>query len=115
MLLGTLLRKLESTTYSAGLLESIGDLVLCARIEEMGARHDERPGDYAAAAVARFSQGASDEQWLALMTALERSEEPAATCLRHMAEWALEKDATPASAKAHACTCGGQGGGHDHD
>jgi hypothetical protein len=117
MLLGTLLAKLETTAYSEVLLGEIGDLVLLTRIEAMGQHHGEDPGEYASGSVARFSQGASDEDWLAVMTMLERSQEPAAGCLRHMAEWALAKDEKELEAPApaehqHTCTCGGQGGCH---
>jgi hypothetical protein len=114
MLLGTLLARLETPAYATALLEGSGDLVLLARIEATSAAHDERPGEYAANAVARFSQGASDEDWLALMTALERAQEPAATCLRHMVLWSLEGDATPHPQEKAGCSCGGQGGCHDH-
>lgn len=122
MLLGTLLTKLETASYSEALLEATGDLVLLTRIEAAGRVHDEDPGEYASGAVARFSQGASDEDWLAVMTMLERSQEPAAGCLRHMVEWALAKDeadlkaltAPPAAKPAHTCTCGGQGGCDGH-
>ncbi|KAF0228123.1 MAG: hypothetical protein FD175_2229 [Beijerinckiaceae bacterium] len=118
MLLGTLLAKLETAAYSEVLLGEIGDLVLLTRIEAAGRHHGETPGDYASASVARFSQGASDEDWLAVMTALERSQEPAATCLRHMAEWALARDeqelASPeAPHSPKSCSCGGTGGCHD--
>lgn len=111
MLLGAILTRLETPAYSSALLEGLGDLILMRRIETTGALHDEMPGDYASGAVARFSGGASDEDWLALMTALERSEEPASTCLRRMVEWALKKDAEP-EPQEHACSCGGQGGCH---
>lgn len=111
MLLGAILTRLETPAYSSALLEGLGDLVLMMRVETTGALHDENPGDYASGAVARFSGGASDEDWLALMTALERSKEPAATCLRRMVEWALAKDAEPSHQKGE-CTCGGQGGCH---
>ncbi len=117
MLLGTLLAKLETASYSEVLLEGIGDLVLLTRIREMAEQHGEDPADYASGSVARFSQGASDEDWLAVMTMLERSPEPAAGCLRHMVEWSIARDekalaAPVAAAHPHSCTCGGQGGCH---
>ena len=112
MLLGSLLRKLESPEYSEALLEGLGDIVLLARVQAAGQRHDEKPAEYASGAVARFSQTASDEDWLGVMNTLERSEAPAGACLRHMVEWALTKDAEPAPTSGKACTCGGQGGCH---
>jgi hypothetical protein len=112
MLLGTLLKKLEAPDYSATLLEGLGDIILLARIEETGRNHDETPAEYASMAVARFSQSASDEDWLGVMNALERSPEPATACLRRMVEWALDKDVETASESSGTCTCGGQGGCH---
>ena len=116
MLLGSLLKKLESPEYSEALLEGLGDIVLLARVQTAGQIHDEEPAEYASGAVARFSRMASDEDWLAVMNALERSEEPASACLRLMVEWALTqdaKDAQTAPPGEKTCTCGGQGGCHD--
>lgn len=113
MLLGTLLTRLQSPDYAERLLEGLGDLVLLTRVRVAADHFDENPADYAVTAVARFSQEASDEAWLAIMNTLERASDPASACLRHMVEWALEEDAKPEPAHpepAHAgCTCGGQG------
>lgn len=111
MLLGTLLRHLQDERFAQETLLSLGDVTLAARVEEAGARFGESAADYAAGACARFSDGASDEDWLALMTALERGADPAATCLRAMIDWSLKQDRAPA--RQDACTCGG-GGEHDH-
>ena len=113
MLLGSLLSGLQSPAYAATLIEETGDLLLLARIEQAGRAFDESPGDYAANAVARFSQSASDEDWLALMTALEKSDAPASTCLGRMVHWALDKDAAELAPATGACSCGGQGGCHE--
>lgn len=113
MLLGSLLTGIRSPAYAATLIGETGDVVMLARIEAAGRAFDESPGDYAANAVARFSETASDEEWLALMTALEKSKTPAATCLARMVNWALEKDAADIAPPAQACSCGGQGGCHE--
>ncbi|MCA0401591.1 MAG: hypothetical protein LCH38_12335 [Proteobacteria bacterium] len=115
MLLGTLLGKLQSEVASAALLEATGDLVLIARVREMGEVHDESLGEYASGAAARFSRLASDEDWLALMNRIERAEDPSSACLVFMLDWALKQDvASAVPAPAHAgCTCGGGGGCHD--
>jgi hypothetical protein len=42
--------------------------------------------------VRRFSIFADDEDWLALMTALERARDPGAACLRQMLAWSLRHD-----------------------
>jgi hypothetical protein len=112
MLLGTLLTRLETAEYATALLESLGDIILLARIGETAGRYDETPGGYASTAVARFSRDAGDEDWLAVMTALERADDPAAACLRHMVEWALGQDIDAMNEAPESCTCGGQGGCH---
>lgn len=112
MLLGTLLRQLQDGRFAAEVLFTLGDVTLAGRVAEVAARFGETAADYAAGACARFSDAADDEAWLALMTALERGEDPAATCLRAMIEWSLKADAAPlAPAPASGCGCGGHGGG----
>ncbi len=118
MLLGTLLRRLEDERFTTQVLFSLGDITLAGRIGKAAAAFGETPGEYAANACARFGDGADDEDWLALMTALERGADPAATCLRAMVEWALKAEAAaaaaaqaPAAPPHEGCGCGGHGGG----
>ena len=69
-----------------------GDIVLLARVGETAGRYDETVGEYAAGAVRRFANLASDEDWLALMNALERANQPGIDCLIHMLNWSLKRD-----------------------
>lgn len=112
MLLGSLLTKLESASYSGALLENLNDLVLVARMHAAGEMHGEAPNEYAAGAVARFSRMASDEDWLGIMNLLERSQAPAMDCLCHMIEWSLALDEKGETGSEASCSCGGQGGCH---
>lgn len=105
MLLGTLLKALQSSDHAADLLAATGDLALIARVSETGTAFEETPGEYAANAAARFSRQASDEDWLALMTALEKAENPAQACLGKILDWALREDAA-SLAPQQPCTCG---------
>jgi hypothetical protein len=123
MHLGELMSRLESEADAAEALAALGDLPLFAQVEIMGARHDESPGAYVANAARRFAARAGDEDWLALMTAMERAHDPARAALVRMLGWALRSDeaeiAAPEAAtpgpKAGGCSCGGGGGGcHDH-
>ncbi|MFG1230553.1 hypothetical protein [Xanthobacter wiegelii] len=114
MLLGTLLKQLQDGRFAEEILFSLGDVTLAARAEAAGAPFGEGAADYAAAACARFSNGASDEDWLALMTALEKGTDPAATCLSAMMEWALKADASAAASQEGGCGCSGTGGCGDH-
>lgn len=103
MLLGQVIRNLSDEATAAETLLSLGDLALVARIETVRGAHNETAGAYAANAVARFADAAGDEDWLALMNRLERSDDPAAACLHMMIDWSLKQDAPN---QAHSCSCG---------
>lgn len=89
MLLGTLLGRLRDEDNAALVLDALDDLVLLAQVQQQAARHGETAGEYAAVAVGRFANIASDEDWLALMTAIENSDDPARTTLERMLRWSL--------------------------
>lgn len=95
MLLGEVLNRLGDESAAAETLLGLDDLPLMVDVEATGRRFDESPPLYAANAVRRFAAFAADEDWLALMTALERSPDPAAACLRHMLRWSLHQDSDP--------------------
>lgn len=92
MLLGDVLNRLRDDAFAAETLVSLGDLPLMAGVEVEAGRQGETAGAYAAAAVHRFAAFAGDEDWLALMSALERAADPGAACLRHMVAWRLRQD-----------------------
>ncbi len=131
MHLGQLLGALEDEGYAAGALDALGDVVLLAEVHAMRGRHDETPGEYVANASRRFAARATDEDWLALMNAIERADEPARAALTQMVRWAIAGDAAEIVALAsppaapedhghhhahdHGHGCGGGGcgcGGH---
>ena len=103
MLLGDIIRELSNEGTAAGALVALGDLPLLLRIDAARAAHEETAGGYAAGAVARFADGAGDEDWLALMNAIERTDDPASACLRRMIEWSLTQDS---DGPENACSCG---------
>jgi hypothetical protein len=116
MLLGALMTELKDETAAKVTLLSLGDIMLLNEVEAARLVHDESLGEYAAGAAQRFAHLASDEDWLKLMTALENSESPAATCLATMVRWSLLRDAgeaTPVNREA-GCSCGA-GGTACHD
>ena len=53
MQLGALLTRLSDENDAAEALDALGDVVLLAQIQEMGAQHDETPGEYVANASRR--------------------------------------------------------------
>lgn len=113
MLLGTIMTQLQDEQSAAATLISLGDLVLVARVEAARRPHGETVGEYVSGAAHRFANAGTDEDWLALTTALERSHTPAATCLETMVRWSLARDLDPMPASASGCTCGGNGGCHE--
>ena len=113
MHLGALISRLENEADAMRALEALGDLALFAEVQEVGAQHDEAPGEYLANAAQRFAAAASDDDWLTLMGAMERTDDPASVAIDKMLRWALVKDraeATDPPAQSH-CGCGSGGGG----
>jgi hypothetical protein len=114
--LGVLLSSLDEESDATAALDSIGDLVLYAKVLKVGARYDEAPGQYVSAAVRRYASKASDEDWLTLMAAIEKGDNPGRVALQRILQWALAQDATEGTTTTHSvCSCsGGPGGSHDH-
>lgn len=115
MLLGDILNELRDEKAAAAALLSLGDIKLVAEVETARQLHDEEVGEYVSGAAQRFARLASDEDWLRLMTALERSEQPAATCLTDMVRWSIAHDAAaaePQPSAAGRCSCGDGGSCH---
>lgn len=109
MLLGTIMNELRDETVAASALMQLGDVILVAEVDSARAPHEESIGEYVSGAAQRFARKASDEDWLALMTALERTDNPAATCLTTMVRWSIASDAKSIEpdAIASSCACGG--------
>ncbi len=105
MLLGDVLRALQDETLAMETLAAMNDFVLLARVRSAAALLGETPGQYAANSVRGFADRAGDEDWLALMTAIETSGDAGQTCLARMIGWALQRDA--ASRKHAGCAGGG--------
>lgn len=107
MHLGTLIARLEREDNAAMALEALEDIVLFSAVSEAGSRYEESPGVYVAGAVARFSNGAGDEDWVSLIGHIERAEDPGQAALVRMLQWALAHDAVDgAGARQTACSCG---------
>lgn len=109
MLLGAIVTSLENEVDAAAALQTLGDLPLFAGVQAMGEIYGETPGEYVANATRRFANMASSDDWLALMTLLERDADPARAALKHMLSWALSQDRTNHHVSGHACSCGQAG------
>jgi hypothetical protein len=109
MLLGQVLERLGDEAFAAETLVGLNDLALVVEVEAAGRPFGETIGEYAAGASRRFAHHASDEDWLALMTALERADDAGTACLRHMLAWSLRHDAEQADegCGSGSCTCKG--------
>jgi hypothetical protein len=92
MFLGQILDRLGDESFATETLVAMDDLPLMAAVQATGERFGESGGAYAVNAVRRFSAFADDEDWLALMTALDRADDPGAACLRQMLAWSLRHD-----------------------
>ncbi|MDP2334086.1 MAG: hypothetical protein Q8M19_25710 [Reyranella sp.] len=106
MVLGEVLERLGDEAFAAETLVALEDLNLMVQVEATGRQFGENVGEYAAGASRRFAQLASDEDWLALMTALKRADDAGTACLKHMLEWSLRHDAdSPDGGCSGHCTC----------
>ncbi len=65
------------------------DAELTERVGEAAERAGETPAGFVRAAVAEFSERASEEDWATLMSRLRDSEEPGTVCLLTMVRWRL--------------------------
>ncbi|MGL4240393.1 MAG: hypothetical protein ACRCTI_04700 [Beijerinckiaceae bacterium] len=115
MLLSAILTELSDETAADEALVSLGDLALMAQVDDVRAAHEETRGEYVSGAAQRFARRAGDEDWLKLMTAIERAESPAAVCLETMVRWSIAEDRKEAvrASQPAGCGCGGGGGGCD--
>lgn len=96
MHLGTLLAKLRRENDALLALAALGDDSLFNEIVMVGGQFGETPAQYVAAAASRFASRASNEEWLQLVSSLERSSDVAITLLDHVVRWALRTD-TPSA------------------
>lgn len=108
MQLGALMGHLAIEDDAVHALVALGNLALFAEVQAMGERYGESAGEYVANAARRFAAQGSDEDWLSLMTIMERSRDPGHAALEQMLRWALKRDAAE-GVESHAgtCSCGG--------
>lgn len=86
MLLGDVLKTFSDETAATEYLLTLGDLALVTRLRELAAAEGETLGEYASAAVQRYTSQASDEEWLTLLGLISRTDDPATVCLRRALE-----------------------------
>jgi len=92
MVLGEIIRDLSREGRAAAFLALCPDLTLLARLDAAARFYEEPVGEYVEGAVRRFANQAGDEDWLALMNAIERASDPGISCLTVMLAWSLKQD-----------------------
>jgi hypothetical protein len=106
--LGSLIARFAQETDASATFEMLGDLVLHAEVVAMATHLGEPPGAYVAHAVRRYASQAGEEEWLGLLAAVGRSDDPAGAALSRMLRWALRDDARSVQApggSGRACSC----------
>jgi hypothetical protein len=88
--LGSIIARLADETCVEEALAGLVDLALLARLRSAADAAQEPLGSFACAIVGRFVQHASDDKWLALMTAASRADDPAAAALHRILMDALQ-------------------------
>jgi hypothetical protein len=89
MLLGDIIERLGDESQALEALLGLGDLTLLARVEAAAHAAGSTPGAVASAAVDAFTGSASDEDWVSLIGAMGRTDDPGRACLKTMVEFAL--------------------------
>jgi hypothetical protein len=85
---------LANLTDETTALETIlgaGDLKLLTAVQELAAADGLDLPAYVTQTVQRYTNEASDEEWVMLMGLLNRSQDPGTTCLKRALEHALRE------------------------
>ena len=82
MLLGDLLSRFIDESIAANALLRLSDVALLAEVRARAKADGLALGTFAALAVQRYAQDASNEEWVTLMGELGRCEDPGLTCLK---------------------------------
>jgi len=81
MLLGDIIARFDTPSFAEETVLALGDVTLLARMRAKADAEGESLGEFARAAVRRFAAHASDEEWLSLIGALARTDDPGTVCL----------------------------------
>lgn len=92
MLMSDILAKFSDEAEVTEFLLKHGDLSLVTQLRRLAAAEGETLGEFAKAAVMRYANEASDDEWLTMLGLMSRAEDPAIVCLRR----ALERTAAAA-------------------
>ncbi len=76
MLLGDLIARVQEPTFAAEALLALDDLALMARIQDASAREGLTSGAFISQSIAGFVNRATDEEWLGMIGAMSKAENP---------------------------------------
>lgn len=99
MLMGELINRFEDEGVAMETLMAIGDLTLATQVREAAAQEGITPGVFLTRATRILTNEASEDDWLSLMGAMGRAEDPGLVCLSRMLAFAFR----PRGA-VHACS-----------
>jgi hypothetical protein len=88
-MLGDILAKLTDETVAVETILGTGDLTLLAAVREHAAAEGLDLAACVTQTVQRYTNEASDEEWVTLMGLLNGSQDPGTTCLKRTFEHAL--------------------------
>jgi hypothetical protein len=96
MLLGDLIAQFTDEAVAEETILGLSDLALLAELRARAQASGLDLGAYAAAAVNRYASEASDEEWVTLMGALGRADDPGAIYLKRALAYVTREDSGPA-------------------
>ena len=89
-MLGDLLANLTDESTALETILGVGDLTLLTAVRERAAAEETDLAAYVSQTVRRYANEATDEEWITLMGAINRSPDPGATCLKRAFEYVLQ-------------------------
>jgi len=90
MLLSDLIKRFSDETVAAEAILGLRDLTLLGRATAAAAAEDLPLGEFVVSAVRRYAAAASGEEWVTLMGALGRSNDPGLTYLKRALDFVLK-------------------------
>ena len=94
MLLSDVLARFDAPSFAEETVLSLCDLNLLARMRTEAETEGESLGEFARNAVRRFAAQASDEEWVTLIGALARTDDPGSVCLTFALKRAVAHEVT---------------------
>ena len=95
MMLGDLVARLADETAVEETLFGLTDLALLADLRAQADASGLDLGPYAAAAASRYASDAPEEEWVTLIGAMSRSQDPGAVYLKRAFAYATRQPANP--------------------